>query len=222
MEILWFAEGQIPSYVSRRLKDGKPKTTYSFEKGRVNGYATAYRISDAKYGKNKLMKFPYGYHNNDFAWGITRMAYDSASDTSLAPYTNDSVELTNGIRKPNFFLEYLSPESRDFRPVMGSNFADFDKHGTAIVTPDHTQYRVGIYPRYMARLHDNHRGGDWQEDLDAPENSTVPHTVLKYRKWRALASDSDDFDYDIRYAGGSADSYIDPNAGNSDTITEFR
>ena len=213
-------KGKYLSYVSRRLKDGKPKTTYSFEKGRVNGYATAYRISDAKYGKNKLMKFPYGYHNNDFAWGITRMAYDSASDTLLEPYTNDSVELTNGIRKPNFFLEYLSPESRDFRPVMGSNFADFDKHGTAIVTPDHTQYRVGIYPRYMARLHDNHRGGDWQEDLDAPENSTVPHTVLKYRKWKALASDSDDFDYDITYAGGSAASYIEPNAGSSDTITE--
>ncbi|QDP57100.1 MAG: hypothetical protein GOVbin1782_107 [Prokaryotic dsDNA virus sp.] len=213
-------KGKYLSYINRRLKDGKIKTTYSLEKGKVNGYATAYRISDAKYGKNKLMKFPYGYHNNDFAWGVFRTTYTSSSDTSLGTSDYYTAEFTNGIKHNLSFLEYLSPESRDFRPVMGSNFADFDKYGTAIITPDHPRYRVGIYPRFMARLHDNHRGGDWQEDLDAPENSTIPHTILKYRKWKALSTDSNDFDYDIDYAGTGNPTYIDPNAGNSDTITQ--
>ena len=52
--------------------------------------------------------------------------------------------------------------------------------------------------------------GDWQEDLEAPLNSNLPETVLKYRRWKALDSASNANDYGIDYTGSSADAYIDP------------
>ena len=196
-------KGKYLSYISRRRKDGKVKDSYTTEKGKVSGYATAYRISDAKFGSNKVMKYPYGYHNNDFAWSV-RMYDDNA---------NAYVELfdsTNDIKEHPYFLEYLSPESRDFRPVMGSNFADFSKHGTTVTSPEHSDYRLLQYPRFMPRLHDNFRGGDWQEDTETLLNSDLPETLLQYRRWKALGSTSNANDYGIDYAGGSADAYIDP------------
>ena len=90
-------KGKYLSYINRRRKDGLIKDAYTTEKGRVNGYATAYRISDAKFGSNKIMKYPYGYHNNDFAWSV-RMYDDNA---------NDYVELfdsTNLIKRTPLFL----------------------------------------------------------------------------------------------------------------------
>ena len=78
-------------------------------------------------------------------------------------------------------LEYLSPESRDFRPVTGSNFADFTKHGMSSVTSNNSNYSPLLYPRFVPRIHDNHQGGDWQEDTEGPVNSK--DTSLIYQKF---------------------------------------
>ena len=200
-------KGKYLSYINRRRKDGQIKDAYTSEKGRVNGYATAYRISDAKFGKNKLMKYPYGYHNNDFAWSV-RMYDDNAN-----AYV-DLFETTNDIKEHPYFLEYLSPESRDFRPVMGSNFADFPKHGTNVTSPEHVDYNVLNYPRFMPRLHDNFRGGDWSEDLESPLNSDIPKTILQYRRWKAQGSAADTFDYGIVYGGGTNLAFVDPSGAD--------
>ena len=207
-------KGQYLSYINRRRKDGQIKEAYNTEKGRVNGYATAYRIADAKYGKNRLMKYPYGYHNNDFAWSVTHAGLTTASayttDISLFSFNSGSGDpATNMYKIHPYFLEHLSPESRDFRPVTGSNFADFNKHGTTITSPENSSHEVLSYPRYMPRIHDNYRGGDWQEDVESPLNSDLPETVLQYRRWKT--NSDNDYDYDVEWDGGSTDSaYIHP------------
>jgi len=172
-------KGQSLSYINRRRKDGQIKNTYAQEKGKVNGYATAYRIADAIHGSAEMFLYPYGYHNNDFSWGVS--FYDALHTDYVDTYNflsgyqsgvSASADSDN-IRFHPYFLEYLSPESRDFRPVMGSNFADLDKHGTWLTSPNtatSSNYNTLNVPRYMPRLHDNFRGGDWQEDMEAPEN----------------------------------------------------
>jgi len=202
--------GKYLSYINRRRKDGLIKDAYTTEKGRVNGYATAYRISDAKFGSNKIMKYPYGYHNNDFAWSV-RM-YDDNANAYVELFESE-----NKIRTHPYFLEYLSPESRDFRPVMGSNFTDFTKHGTTVTSPEHSDYRLLQYPRFMPRLHDNFRGGDWQEDTESPLNSDLPSTLLQYRRWKTDSTNA--YDYDIDYATGDAPTYLDPAAANDSIFT---
>ena len=118
----------------------------------------------------------------------------------------------NLIKTHPYFLEYSSPESRDFRPVMGSNFADFNKHGTTIYSPDETNYNSLIYPRFMPRIHDNFRGGDWQEDTESPLNDSAGNELV-YRRWKGQA-------YDIEWGEGSTDAaYIDPAADDSTTFS---
>ena len=171
-------KGQSLSYINRRRKDGQIKNTYAQEKGKVNGYATAYRIADAIHGSAEMFLYPYGYHNNDFSWGVS--FYDALHTDYVDTHnflggedTGSATASVDNIRFHPYFLEYLSPESRDFRPVMGSNFADLDKHGTWLTSPNtatSSNYNTLNVPRYMPRLHDNFRGGDWQEDMEAPEN----------------------------------------------------
>jgi len=206
--------GKYLSYINRRRKDGQIKDTYATDKGRVNGYATAYRISDAKFGRNKLMKYPYGYHNNDYAWAV-KMVDDSGTIGMLFDNKAASDGDDNLIKTHPYFLEYSSPESRDFRPVMGSNFADFNKHGTTIYSPDETNYNSLIYPRFMPRIHDNFRGGDWQEDTESPLNDSAGNELV-YRRWKGEA-------YDIEWAGtggaNEAPAYVDPAADDSTTFS---
>ena len=149
--------GKYLSYINRRRKDGQIKDTYTTEKGRVSGYASAYRIADAKFGNKKVYTYPYGYHNNDFSWKVAMYDPNIAS-----PYLFSLYDAIGGNSTHPYFLEYLSPESRDFRPVTGSNFADFTKHGTYVTSPEDTNHRTLQYPRFMPRIHDNFGGGDWQ------------------------------------------------------------
>ena len=201
--------GMALSYINRRRKDGNIKDAYNSEKGRVNGYATAYRLTDAKFASNKIMKYPYGYHNNDFSWAIRR--YDEVDDAY-----GDLWDSTNLIKTHPYFLEYLSPESRDFRPILGSNFADFDKTGTTVSSPEHSDYVMFQHPRYMPRMHDNFRGGDWQEDMEAPVNTI--DTAITYKKFKALGSASDVYDYDIEYTAGDNPCFIDTNANDDQLL----
>ena len=204
-------KGLALSYINRRRRDGQIKGAYTTEKGRINGYATAYRIEDAKYGTDKVIKYPYGYHNNDFAYNSEYFNEASNSNVNL-------FDSTNKIREHPYFLEYLSPESRDFRPVMGSNFADFSKHGTTIATPNDSDYTPLLYPRFMPRIHDNHRGGDWQEDTEGTVDSI--DTALIYQKFTAAGGASNAHDYDIEWAGGDGDAaFIDPAASDSANFT---
>jgi hypothetical protein len=174
-------KGMSLSYINRRRKDGQIKDTYAKIKGKVNGYATAYRVADAVHGSSYLLKYPYGYHNNEYAWGVSLYDGYHADEVDLFEFTND-----NNIKTHPYFLELLSPESRNFRPVMGSNFADFNKHGTWLASPNEgsSYYKDLNYPRYMPQLHDNFRGGDWQRDWECPINpdSSVsgPRTISKY------------------------------------------
>lgn len=185
-------KGKYLSYINRRRKDGQIKDTYTTEKGRVNGYATAYRIADAKKGHEDVSAYPYSYHNNDFAWNVVFYDPNIGGISTVSVYDS-----TNGVRRPSYFLQYLSPESRDFRPVMGSNFADFDKHGTHVSSPDHTEHRCLNYPRFMPRIHDNFRGGDWQEDMDAPINQLDSSII--YKKFSATNEVTDNSVNDFRY-----------------------
>jgi len=204
-------KGLALSYINRRKRDGQIKGAYTSEKGRINGYATAYRIEDAKYGTDKVIKYPYGYHNNDFAFNSEYFNEASNSNVNL-------FDSTNKIREHPYFLEYLSPESRDFRPVTGSNFADFSKHGTTIATPEHSDYNTLLYPRFMPRIHDNHRGGDWQEDTEGPVDSI--DTSLIYQKFTAAGGASNAHDYDIEWDGADDDAaFIDPAASDSANFT---
>tara|TARA_R110002167_G_scaffold65864_10_gene186408 strand:- start:1934 stop:13873 length:11940 start_codon:yes stop_codon:yes gene_type:complete len=193
-------KGKYLSYINRRKRDGKIKETYTSEKGRVGGYAKAYRIPDSTVGNEKTI-YPYGFHNNDFSWGVS--LYDAHHNTYKSTF--EFLTESNARLHP-YFLENLSPESRDFRPVFGSNFADFTKHGTRLMGNSHIDINVymmkapytfgrGItesifqMPRYMPRMHDNFRGGDWQWDMDAPvdppldgytlKEYSLPHTVTK-------------------------------------------
>lgn len=183
-------KGKYLSYINRRRKDGQIKNTYTTEKGKVNGYASAYRIADAKMGHLDVFTYPYGYHNNDFSWDV------SINDPNIGSLLNPN-DSTNGIKPPSYFLQYLSPESRDFRPVMGSNFADFDKHGTYVTSPEDTDHRVLNYPRFMPRIHDNFRGGDWQEDMEAPINN-IDESII-YKKFSATNEVTDNGNTDFRF-----------------------
>ena len=190
-------KGKYLSYINRRRKDGQIKDTYSIEKGRVNGYATAYRIADAKWGSDEVRKYPYSYHNNDFAWSIRWY------DPNISGYYSEMYDTTSDIKEHPYFLEYLSPESRDFRPIMGSNFADFDKHGTHVTSPEDTDHKVLNYPRFMPRMHDNFRGGDWSEDMEAPLNND--NTNIVYKKFAAYSElTSNAYSYNIDYVIGAA------------------
>ena len=185
-------KGKYLSYINRRRKDGQIKDTYTTEKGRVNGYATAYRIADAKRGHLDVSAYPYAYHNNDFSWNVLFYDPNIGSTSSVSVYDS-----TNGIKRPSYFLQYLSPESRDFRPVMGSNFADFDKHGTYVTSPEHADHRVLSFPRFMPRIHDNFGGGDWQEDMEAPLNN-IDESII-YKKFSATNEVTDNGDTDFRF-----------------------
>lgn len=199
--------GMSLSYINRGRKDGLIKDAYTFEKGRVNGYAAAYRVSDAKYGNNNLMKFPYGYHNNDFSWSV--QLYDDNANAYVELFPS-----TNLIKNHPYFLEYPSPESRDFRPVMGSNFADFNRHGTTVVADsEHADYRVLQYPRYMPRLHDNHRGGDWQEDMEAITNTLDPTVIYqKFTADGASTANANDYAIDVDTSTTPDEWFINPTA----------
>ena len=205
--------GRYLSYINRRRKDGQIKETYSTEKGRVIGYSSAYRIADAKFGIKDVYTYPYAYHNNDFAWNVNM--YDP---NISSPYLISLYDANSDISTHPYFLEYLSPESRDFRPILGSNFADFDKHGTYVTSPDDIDHRTLQYPRFMPRIHDNFGGGDWQEDMEAPVNN-IDDSII-YKKFTAnngitsVSSDTNfrfklnvdnttDLNWDIEYEANS-------------------
>ena len=196
--------GKYLSYINRRRKDGQVKDTYTIEKGRVTGYASSYRIADAKFGIKDVYTYPYAYHNNDFAWNINM--YDP---NISSPYLISLYDASSDISTHPYFLEYLSPESRDFRPVLGSNFADFDKHGTHVTSPEdgtpistNADHKILNYPRFMPRMHDNFRGGDWSEDMEAPLNDE--NTNIVYKKFAALSEPTANaYSYDMTYIGAA-------------------
>jgi len=174
--------GRSLSYINRRRKDGKIKDTYTKEKGLVSGYATAYRVADASHRNGKLYQYPYSFHNNDFAWDV-RWYFPNGTPAAFYQTMYDKI---NKRKDHPYFLETLSPESRDFKPVMGSNFADFDKYPTyRILAGDNgglttsANYRVLNVPRNMPRMHDNWKGGDWQHDTEVPENPSDTSTTYK-------------------------------------------
>ena len=189
--------GKYLSYINRRRKDGQVKDTYTIEKGRVSGYASSYRIADAKFGIKDVYTYPYAYHNNDFAWNINM--YDP---NISSPYLISLYDASSDISTHPYFLEYLSPESRDFRPVLGSNFADFDKHGTHVTSPEDDDHKILNYPRFMPRMHDNFRGGDWSEDMEAPLNNE--NTNIVYKKFAAYSElTANAYSYDMTYIGAA-------------------